>query len=288
MLISWFQTSAFARGFILLVLSIGAFSQLSTHSVAAFFTLSDENSQVDFDTSSSANAYNWRVEGSDQLFQQAFWYRVGDSGPEQSVHSLPIGFQMASNTNSDPALDTLNVVYNGPGFNIEISYRLDGGLVGSGASDMGEQIAITNNTGAPLNFHFFQYSDFELMGTAANDTAMFLNANTVRQTEGELSLQETIATPAASRREINFFAATRNKLEDGVASNLDNLPPIGVPLGPGDMTWAFQWDRIIPASGVGRTFIISKDKRLNVVPEPTTLVALSLAAGLMLCWQRRR
>jgi hypothetical protein len=246
-------------------------------SMAALFTLADENSEVDFDTTSSSNAYNWRVEGQDQLFQQAFWYRVGN-GPEQSLHSLPVSFQLASNTNSDPGLDTLNVVYNGPGYNVEVTYRLDGGGAGSGASGMGEQIAITNNSGAPLDFHFFQYSDFEIMGTAGNESAVFLNANTVRQYEGAISLQETVATPAASHREINFFDITRDKLEDGVPTTLNDLPPIGVPLGPGDMTWTFQWDKIIPASGIGRTFIISKNKRLNVVPEPGAIALLAIAA----------
>lgn len=267
---------------------LGLFSQSATRSLAALFTLSDENSVVQFDTSSPSNAYSWTVDGQDQLFQQAFWFRVGNTA-EQSLHSLPIGFQLASNTNSDPGLDTLNVVYNGAGFDVEVSYRLDGGIAGSGASDMGEQIRITNNTGAPLDFHFFQYSDFDLLGTPENDTGVFLNANTVHQSEGLHSLNETIASPAASHREINYFDVTRSKLEDGVATTLNDLPAIGVPLGPGDMTWAFQWDRVISASGIGRTFIISKDKRLNVVPEPATLMLLPAIAGFFgVCSRRRR
>jgi hypothetical protein len=265
---------------------IGLSGVFAGDSTAALITLTDENSSVDFDPALSANAFNWSVEGADQLFQQAFWYRVGNA-PEQSVHSLPIGFQLASNTNSDPGLDTLNVVYNGAGFNIEITYRLDGGVAGSGASDMGEQIAITNNSGAPLNFHFFQYSDFEILGTAANDTAVFLNANTVQQFEGLMSLNETVASPAPSHREIDFFDNTRNRLNDGVATTLSDTP-IGVFVGPGDMTWAYQWDVTIPASGIGRTFIISKDKRLNVVPEPATFGALVIAAGLLSALRRKR
>src|SRR5687768_13056009 len=82
---------------------LGLFSQSATRSFAGLFTLTDENSQVDFDTASSANAFNWRVDGGDQLFQQAFWFRVGNT-PEQSVHSLPVAFELASNTNSDPGL----------------------------------------------------------------------------------------------------------------------------------------------------------------------------------------
>jgi hypothetical protein len=278
---------AAVRAIICGLLLVGILSQSATRSFAALFTLSDDNSVVDFDTGSSANAYVWEVEGVDQLFQQAFWFRVGN-GPEQSLHTLPIGFQLASNTNSDPGLDTLNVRYLGTGFNVEVTYRLDGGVAGSGASDMGEQIAITNTSGAPLDFHFFQYSDFEILGTAADDTAVFLNANTVQQYEGLISLNETVASPAASHREINFYDVTLDKLEDGVATTLNDLPAIGVPLGPGDMTWAFQWDRVIPASGIGRTFIISKDKRLNVVPEPATLALVPLIAGFAFGLRRQR
>jgi hypothetical protein len=53
-------------------------------------------------------------------------------------------------------------------------------------------------------------------------------------------------------------------------------------VGPGDVTWAFQWDFQLAA---GDSFIISKDKYLNVtiIPEPSTLgfVALGLAVVLL-------
>src|ERR1051326_3583782 len=51
-------------------------------SMAALFTLTDDNSVVQFDTATQANAFNWFVDGVDQLAQQAFWYRIGNSGPE--------------------------------------------------------------------------------------------------------------------------------------------------------------------------------------------------------------
>src|SRR5262245_13864177 len=65
-------------------------------SVAALLSLIDDNSQADFDTASAANNYNWFVDNTDLLAQQAFWYRIGNAGPESSVHALPIGLQGTS------------------------------------------------------------------------------------------------------------------------------------------------------------------------------------------------
>ncbi len=123
------------------------------HSVAALFTLADDNSTASFDTQDPANNYNWTVDGTGQLYQQAFWFRVGNA-PEQSIHTLPLGGEVASNTNFDPGLDTLFVQYNGNGFQIQTRYVLDGGAAGSGASDMGEQISITNTGTSPLDYPF--------------------------------------------------------------------------------------------------------------------------------------
>src|SRR4051812_18343831 len=151
---------------------------LSQQSPAALFTLTDDNSVSQFDTATQANNFNWFIDGNDVLAQQAFWYRVGSVGPEQSLHTLPIAVQGTSDANFDGNPDTLFVRYNGAGFRAETRYTLDGGAPGSGASDLGEQISITNLLGSPLDFHFFQYADFDL---GAVDTGVFTNLNTVDQ-----------------------------------------------------------------------------------------------------------
>ena len=49
-------------------------------------------------------------------------------------------------------------------------------------------------------------------------------------------------------------------------------------VGPGDVTWAYEWDRTISP---GSTFLISKDKALTGVPQVPEPSALALAlAGL--------
>jgi hypothetical protein len=115
-----------------------------SHASAALLSLIDDNSQADFDTATPSNNYNWLVDNTDRLAQQAFWYRIGNAGPESSVHTLPIGVQGTSDANFDGNPDTLFVRYNGAGFRIETRYTLDGGTPGSGESDMGEQISIIN------------------------------------------------------------------------------------------------------------------------------------------------
>lgn len=249
---------------------------------AALISLIDRNSFADFDTATPANNYNWFVDGTDLLAQQAFWFRVGAAGPEFSLHTLPIGVQGTSDTNFDGNPDTLFVRYNGAGFVAETTYTLRGGAPGSRASDMGELISFTNTSGAPLDLHFYQYADFDLSGA---DTILFTNANTVDQTGGGQRLSETIVTPVASHHEANFFPVTLNKLNDGLPTTLTDLPPIGVAFGAGDVTWAFQWDVTIAP---GSTFLISKDKAISaVIPEPTTALA-ALAMTLGLCVRRSR
>ena len=78
---------------------------------------------------------------------------------------------------------------------------------------MGEQISISNLTASPLDFHFFQYADFDL---SAADTVIFTNANTVDQSGGGLRLSETVVTPVPSHREAAFFPITLNKLNDAL------------------------------------------------------------------------
>jgi PEP-CTERM motif-containing protein len=266
---------------LILVSLLGLFVAPSS---AALLTLTDDNSSTQFDTASPANAFNWTVDGVNQLVQQAFWYRIGNVA-EQSVHTLPIGVQGTTDANFDGNPDTLFVRYLGNGYKIETRYTLDGGTPGSGASDMGEQISITNSLDSPLDFHFFQYSDFDLQGIALGDSAVFTNPNTVRQSKAAIRLTESVVTPVPQHREINFFPVTLNKLNDGLPTTLNDAPPIGTTLGPGDMTWAYQWDVVIAP---GATFQISKDKNLSAVPEPSTMFLLSAGVALIFAMRRKR
>lgn len=232
---------------------------------AAPYTLTDLNSLAKVDPSSQAGMFNWSVDGANYMNQQWFWYRVGNTGPEYAIDTLTLSPPIQLSNNE------LKLTYNlANKFQLDITYVLYGGSPGSGWSDIGESIRIWNKSGSTLDFHFFQYSDFNLSTGA--DSVTLVNANTVQQTSGLLKLSETSVVPAPDKTELALFSNTRNRLTDLSRTTLDNSTSAG----PGDVTWAFEWDRNIPNNGV---LLISKNKQISIVPLPSTL--LLLGSGLL-------
>ncbi|MCY2929639.1 MAG: PEP-CTERM sorting domain-containing protein [Planctomycetota bacterium] len=230
---------------------------------AAVYTLTDANSSSVVDTGPGGMT-SWTVDGVQHLARQWFWYRVGAGGGETNVGAL----SLISATQLSP--DYLRLMYQGSSFTIELKLTLTGGSPGSGTSDIGESIKIVNTGATPLDFHFFQYVDLNLNGQAVNSSVEIVGGNTAVQTNGLTTVSETVETPTASRYEVGFAPGTLTSLTDGSPTTLSNM---GGPIGPGDLTWAFQWDRALAAGG---SFLISKDK--HIVPEPATLCLLALGA----------
>jgi hypothetical protein len=219
---------------------------------------------------------SWTIGGVEQLYQQWFWYRVGNN-PEQSIDTLGTPVVSLTSTNQ------LTSIYTGAGFTLTINYLL-GGSVGIGSSTINEVITINNTSGAPLDFHFYQYSDYAL-GGVENDTVVmspFFDEAVV--TSGPSRLAENLVTPAATVGEVAPWDQTLLKLNNGAADNLSGA--LGA-LGPGDITFAFQWDYLFSASGERSSLQISKIKTLDVelVPEPTS--ATLALAGFALLVSRR-
>ena len=271
--------------FILFAFCVSLSGFFALPALGGTFTLIDDNSSMSFDTgdpNEPANASSWIVDGVNQLYEQAFWYRVGGGG-ESSVHGLPIDAEGTSDVNFDGDDETLFVRYDGGNFEIEILYTLDGGTAGSGASDMAEQISINSKVNFSQNFHFFQYTDFEVGGDSDDDLGVFTNANSVRQSDPSVRLTETIITPVPSHRELSAYSAIRDSLEDALPTTLSDTPAIGTGIGPLDLTWAFQWDFTLQPFS---TFQISKDKNMAAIPEPASLVLL-MVGGLAYFGRRR-
>lgn len=260
-----------------------ALAAASTSTVRAdFVTLTDSNTSVNFDTTSQAGMYDWVVDGVDHMFQQAFWYRVGNQGGELGVHTLTQTGIQATDTNffDDPGLDTLNIRYTGNGFMVDIKYSLVGGSNGSGTSDVGEQIKITNTGNGALDFHFFQYNDYDLGGTILDNSVAITGGNTATQTGDGAAIGEVVVTPAPNQYAVGIYANQLAELND---ANPTNLGAVVGPLGPGDLTWAFQWDVVIPTGG---SFIISKDKHVSV-PAPGAMLLGILGLGMARAAKRR-
>jgi hypothetical protein len=146
------------RGILALGIIASTLAASALQSRAQIITLTDNNSVAQINASSSAGMFNWSIQGQNQLAQQWFWYRVGLVGPEAPINTI------SAPTITTPNARTLYTTYNNGAYSVEVDYSLTGGLAGSGYSDIGESIRINNLTTAPLDFHFFQYSDFDLGG----------------------------------------------------------------------------------------------------------------------------
>jgi hypothetical protein len=250
---------------------------------AGTLNLSDQNSAVAITLTSSAGLTNWTVNGQNIATQQWFYYAIG-GGSQASIDTLGLTssgtFIVGSGTRGGYA------IYSGSnGLGIEVDYMLTGGSSNK-QSDLSETIRLTNTSGTSQTYHFFQYSNFNLSG-GSSDTVQFPNPNTVNQVGGGLPLQ-TVVAPTPNEHEGALFPSTLNHLTSGSAYTLNNTPAIGDgPLGPGNVTWAYQWDPVLTN---GQSFIISNDQHIDPgtpVPEPST-VALFFTAGLALMGVRWR
>jgi hypothetical protein len=106
-----------------------------------------------------------------------------------------------------------------------------------------------------------------------------------RQTKAFAALVETVTTPPANHGEASIFPDTINSLNDLLPTTLNDVATAG----PGDATWALQWDFNLAAVGIGSSVQISKDKRLElqVIPEPSVLGLLSLGLAAAAFRHRR-
>jgi hypothetical protein len=125
------------------------------------------------------------------------------------------------------------------------------------------------------------------MGTPGNDVGALGKSgglfNYATQGDGSLLspfFSETVLTPGANHGEIAFYPSIISRLGNG---SPDTLLDIAGPLGPGDITWAFQWDFEIAPGG---SELISKVKYLTV-PEPSSLALVSLGLAALLARRRR-
>jgi hypothetical protein len=174
----------------------------------------------------------------------------------------------------------------GSGVDVEINFSLDGAAMGSGLSDLGEQIEISNFSGEAVDIRFFEYVDFDLDGTIGGDTATSSSSPVASVEQSDVSaLAETIVTPGPDLYQIGACCGVEASILAG--NDLSTLPGVQSSFGPGDASWAFQWNVAIADGG---SFQISKDKNIRVpVPEPATLGLLGVGlAGLGFAARRRR
>lgn len=248
---------------------------------AAMFTLEDLNSTAVVEYDSSSGMSSWLVDGKEVMARQWFWVRLGEDGPEQSIESIdPDGPQsIHSSDDFDPGKESLLLRYESAVLRIDLDLELIGGQPGSSQSHLEEFITVKNIGSEIVDVHLFQYVDIDLADGGSGDTVVMVNDNTVRHTGGTGAVSETVVALWPSHYELNTFSNTLAKLEDGLATTLSDAAG---PVGPGNVTWAFQWDFPLTAEG---SQTIRKYKQVQT-PEPGTLGIL-IVGGLALLRRRQ-
>jgi hypothetical protein len=261
-------------------LGVGFFAAQSSQ--AWTYNLSNANSSVTIKADGNYGMSDWTVDCVPQLYRQWFWYRKGNVGGEKTINQLDL---VSAEQTSASTLTTLYKKHNQ--FTIEVSYTLLGGAEGSGSSTIGEQIKITNLSDNLLDFHFFQYVDFDLGGSNLGDTVQ-LGQNisglfdSAYQNKGSSYFADEIVSPGAQHGEAGLYPSIFNKLTDSSPTTLNgNTGPI-----TGDATWAFQWDASIP---VGGSFSIALNKSVYItnIPEPSALALIPVALAFLGIARRR-
>jgi hypothetical protein len=259
-------------------LMLAVMSIAAPRSEAADITMTDNNSTVVIDPEFGLGMYDWEVDNTDHLLTQWFWYRYGNMTDEESLETLGGLLVDGPNPISFGAYQQLSLLYTDGTLQVTVTYTLEGFPNNSGKSSIEEKIQVKNVSGQDgLDVDFFQYSDFDLGGTALDDTLVILTGGpypVAYQTDG---VGNTFSEGIINTMPVNFEAsdgtgvpedAILAKFTDGSATDLNNDP------GPysGDVNWAFQWQATLDD---GEWFEINKKKKIGV-PEPASLVLFGL------------
>jgi hypothetical protein len=149
----------------------------------------------------------------------------------QQVEGLP---NIAS---ASAAGNTIQVSFAGASLGVDLGYQLSGGLPGSNFASLHETITLRNLTGMELPIAWYMEADFDLDGFGGQDFATG-GTNGIMQTDGTTTVNVQSSLPP-SAFQIAPFPILFLSLTDLSITNLDNT---GSPFGPGDATFAYQWN----------------------------------------------
>jgi len=186
-------------------------------------------------------AFFWGTESNeipiDHMYQQWFWYRIGDTGPEQSLDTLTL-------VSSEAVGNTINLVYGDPAagdqVKVEIAYQLTG--TSETESTILETVVVTSLVDGDVDFHWFEYTDIDAdENFAGGDTAAYTGEDQITQI-GPLDTQIVVEQTTGidpEHWEIAAFDDILDSLDDGNPTTLADVD--GLNGAVDDVTHAFQW-----------------------------------------------
>ena len=243
----------------------------------SFCFVSDDNSTVGIDPEETPNPgamTEWTVDGVNHLFEQGWWVRHDLTS--DNLHQSDLDLLSAT---EDDDTNVIELLYTDGIIEVRSTYSLFGGAGGSGLSDISETHVITNLTSSTnaqdLDLTFFVYTDPDINESTDGETAEFINGDTIVQTDSDgVSEMVVTATTPITHFEIDFYSSLLDDLELDPTKVLDDST---TPLGPDDITHAFQWDFFTLDVGASATVVVQK--QVNAVltaPEPGTLALLGM------------
>lgn len=254
-----------------------------SESPAAIYTFSQGNSVASAD--SAVGLVDYKIDGVDQLVQQSFFYRVGTGGQENSVDTLSAPAVTARTSG-----DGYTLVYDNSSVRFTVTYWMLGGDPGSGSSALHVDWLLQNLTGSAIDFHLFQYADFNLGGTALDQSATFAKIgppiwNRLTQTDGTMALTNNFQiAKAISRVQTGDAAGLLASLTDGTSTTLDGTSTWG----SGNLAYAAQWDISLGANGSPTQSAANNELVALSVPEPSSLTLLSSAFAVLVLARQRQ
>jgi len=271
----------------LLTLFVGG----AVHASVTTLTNGNSSAAFDFGANPGSGLYNtgllhWTVDGQDQMEQEWFWYRVGASGPEANLSTLgaPIVFDPSPFVTGD-----VGVYYGSdPRFDLAATFKLNGGAAGSGYSQLLETVTVVNKTQSALEFHLFEFTDFDIHG-AGNDIGKITTStdpvtgafrvNSMDQYDNAFNLDRGFVGLSDPAQHYLFGqdATVSAGLTDGSPTTLgDTASNIASP--GTDLALAVQWDLGLTA---GQTKSISKFKEFYLAPVPEAGSMILFGLGML-------
>ena len=258
----------------LLILVACFLAEVTTAQGVHAVIVSDNNSTITVDPASQFGLRSWVVDGINQISEQWFWLRLAGESSQTSLDNL-----FLNKAESRPP-NQIDLAYTEifSGLKADLLYTLSGGPIGSGRSSINENITLANTGDQSIALAWFMEADLDLSGTSGDDLA-FGGTGGITQ-EDPHTIATVRASPAPDAFQIARFPVILEALTGNSIFNLDDR---GSPFGPGDATFAFQWNLSIPA-GQSLTIDISKD--ISPAPEPSTisLLVVSVLALLSHIW----
>jgi uncharacterized protein (TIGR03382 family) len=230
---------------------------------AAAATISDGIATLNVSDTSGA-MLNFVTGGTDHLYEGNYYFRTPSMGLEEAL----VGSGTTSVTSVTVTSPTEITVLGGTAdFDFELTYAL------SGSGILVPSLELTNTTGSQLDLALFSYQDWDVDGSFTDDTVVW-DGSRIIQSEITPLYITPFQTPDAV--EASVYSTLYDELEDG---NVDNLTDgAGLPFGPGDGTFVFQFD--LSLAPTGTTTIV------YAVPEPSS-GALATLGLLALAWLGR-